>query len=98
MRTTIREIAALKRRGEPIAMITAYDYTSARIVEEAGVDIILVGDSLGQVVLGYDSTVPVTMDDMIHHIRAVVRGTDEVHIVGDLPFMSYQARRSEAGA
>ena len=96
MRTTIREIAALKRRGEPIAMITAYDYTSAHIVEEAGVDIILVGDSLGQVVLGYDSTVPVTMEDMIHHIRAVVRGTDKVHIVGDLPFMSYQARRSEA--
>ncbi len=96
MRTTIREIAALKRRGVPIAMITAYDYTSARIVEEAGVDIILVGDSLGQVVLGYDSTVPVTMDDMIHHIRSVVRGTEKVHVVGDLPFMSYQARRSEA--
>lgn len=96
MRTTIRTIAAMKRRGEHIAMITAYDYTSARIVENAGVDIILVGDSLGQVVLGYDSTIPVTMDDMIHHIRAVVRGTERVHIVGDLPFMSYQASRSEA--
>lgn len=96
MRTTIREIAALKRRGKRIAMITAYDYTSARIVEDADVDIILVGDSLGQVVLGYDSTVPVSMEDMVHHIRAVVRGTKKVHIVGDLPFMSYQASRSDA--
>ena len=96
MRTTIREIAALKRRGKRIAMITAYDYTSARIVENAGVDIILVGDSLGQVVLGYDSTVPVTMEDMLHHIKAVVRGSTKVHIVGDLPFMSYQASKSDA--
>ena len=96
MRTTIREIAAMKRRGERISMITAYDYTSARIVEAAGVDIILVGDSLGQVVLGYDSTVPVTMDDMLHHIKTVVRGTNKVHIVGDLPFMSYQASEVEA--
>ncbi len=96
MRTTIRDIAAMKRRGKRIAMITAYDYTSARIVENADVDIILVGDSLGQVVLGYDSTVPVTMEDMLHHIKAVVRGTEKVHIVGDLPFMSYQASRSDA--
>ncbi len=96
MRTTIREIAAMKRRGKRIAMITAYDYTSARIVEAAGMDIILVGDSLGQVVLGYDSTVPVTMEDMLHHIKAVVRGSDKTHIVGDLPFMSYQASESEA--
>ena len=86
----------MKRRGKRIAMITAYDYTSARIVENAGVDIILVGDSLGQVVLGYDSTVPVTMEDMLHHIKSVVRGTEKVHIVGDLPFMSYQASRSDA--
>ena len=96
MRTTIRDIATMKRRGKRIAMITAYDYTSSRIVESAGVDIILVGDSLGQVVLGYDSTVPVTMEDMLHHIKAVVRGTEKVHIVGDLPFMSYQASRSDA--
>jgi len=96
MRTTIRDIAAMKRRGKRIAMITAYDYTSARIVENAGVDIILVGDSLGQVVLGYDSTVPVTMKDMLHPIKSVVRGTEKVHIVGDLPFMSYQAGRSKA--
>ena len=96
MRTTIRDIAAMKRRGKRISMITAYDYTSGRIVENAGVDIILVGDSLGQVVLGYDSTVPVTMEDMIHHIKAVMRGTEKAHVVGDLPFMSYQASRSEA--
>ncbi len=96
MRTTIRELRAMKRRGEPIAMITAYDYTSGRIVEEAGVPIVLVGDSLGQVVLGYDSTVPVTMEDMLHHIKAVARGTKRVHIVGDLPFMSYQASAEDA--
>ena len=96
MRTTIRQLAAMKRRGERISMITAYDYTSARIVEAAGVDIILVGDSLGQVVLGYDSTVPVSMEDMVHHIRAVARGAAKAHIVGDLPFMSYQASESEA--
>ena len=96
MRTTIREIAALRQRGKRIAMITAYDYTSARIVEDAGVDIILVGDSLGQVVLGYDSTVPVSMEDMVHHLKAVSRGTKKAHIVGDLPFMSYQASRAEA--
>jgi 3-methyl-2-oxobutanoate hydroxymethyltransferase len=70
-------------------MITAYDYTSAQLVERAGIPLILVGDSLGQVVLGYDSTVPVTMDDMIHHIKTVVRGTERAHIVGDLPFLSY---------
>lgn len=96
MRTTIRDIATMKRRGNPITMITAYDYTSARIVENAGVDIILVGDSLGQVVLGYDSTVPVTMEEMLHHIKSVVRGTENVHIVGDLPFMSYQASGTDA--
>ena len=96
MRVTIRDIRKMKRRGEKIAMITAYDYTSARIVEEAGVPIILVGDSLGQVVLGYDSTVPVTMEDMVHHTKAVVRGTTSVHIVADMPFLSYQADQAEA--
>jgi 3-methyl-2-oxobutanoate hydroxymethyltransferase len=96
MRVTIRDLKEMKRRGEKIAMITAYDYTSARIVEEAGIPIILVGDSLGQVVLGYDSTVPVTMDDMVHHIKTVVRGTQKAHIVGDMPFLSYQADSAEA--
>ena len=89
MRVTIRDLKRMKRDGEKIPMITAYDYTSASLVEKAGIPLILVGDSLGQVVLGYDSTVPVTMDDMIHHIRTVVRGTERAHIVGDLPFLSY---------
>ena len=89
MRVTIRDLQKMKRDGQKIPMITAYDYTSAQLVEKAGVPIILVGDSLGQVVLGYDSTVPVTMDDMIHHTKTVVRGTQKAHIVGDLPFLSY---------
>ena len=96
MRVTIRDLRQMKKRGEKIAMITAYDYTAARLVEEAGTPVILVGDSLGNVILGYDSTLPVTMDDMVHHIKAVVRGTDRAHIVGDLPFLSYQADVAEA--
>jgi 3-methyl-2-oxobutanoate hydroxymethyltransferase len=96
MRVTIQDLKEMKSRGERIAMITAYDYTSARIVEGAGIPIILVGDSLGQVMLGYDSTVPVTMDEMVHHVKAVVRGTQRAHVVGDMPFMSYQADVSEA--
>ena len=71
MRVTISDIKDMKARGEKIPMITAYDYTSARIVDESGIPLILVGDSLGQVMLGYDSTVPVTMDEMIHHTKAV---------------------------
>ena len=96
MRVTIRTFQEMKRRGEKIAMLTAYDYTSAKILESAGVPLLLVGDSLGQVVLGYDSTVPVTMDEMIHHVRAVVRGTTTAHVVADMPFMSFQADRGEA--
>ena len=91
MRVTVRDLQDMQRRGERIAMITAYDYCSARIVETAGIPIILVGDSLGQVILGYDSTVSVTMDEMVHHTKAVVRGTDRTHIVGDMPFLSHQA-------
>ena len=96
MRVTIRDLKEMRRRGEKIPMLTAYDYTSARIVDESGIPIILVGDSLGQVVLGYDSTVPVTMDEMIYHLKPVVRGAARAHIVGDLPFMSYQADVSDA--
>jgi 3-methyl-2-oxobutanoate hydroxymethyltransferase len=86
----------MKQRGEKIPMLTAYDYPTARLVEQAGVPIILVGDSVGMVVLGYDSTVPVTMEDMIHHGKAVVRGTERAIVVVDLPFMSYQITAEEA--
>lgn len=96
MRITTRELKRMKKRNERIPMLTAYDYTSARIVERAGIRWVLVGDSVGNNVLGYDSTLPVTMDDMLHHVKAVVRGTKEAHIVADMPFMSYQADVSDA--
>ena len=96
MRVTVNDIKNMKSRGEKIAMMTAYDYTSAKILDRAGIPIVLVGDSLGQVVLGYDSTVPVTMEDMVHHVRAVVRGVSRCHVVGDLPFLSYQVDQVEA--
>jgi len=87
---SIHELAARKNEGRKITMVTAYDYPTARMVDKAGLDMILVGDSLGMVVLGYDSTVPVTMEDMLHHTRAVMRGTERAFVLGDLPFMSYQ--------
>ncbi|KKB37662.1 3-methyl-2-oxobutanoate hydroxymethyltransferase [Bacillus thermotolerans] len=86
----------MKQTGEKIAMVTAYDYPSAKLSEEAQTDIILVGDSLGMVVLGYDSTVPVTVEDMIHHTKAVKRGAKDTFIVTDLPFMSYHISQEEA--
>jgi 3-methyl-2-oxobutanoate hydroxymethyltransferase len=95
-RVSIHDLKAMKKRGEKIAMLTAYDYPTARILDEAGVPIILVGDSLGMVVLGYDSTLPVTMADMIHHVKAVVRGSQRAHVVADMPFMSYQAGPEDA--
>jgi 3-methyl-2-oxobutanoate hydroxymethyltransferase len=95
-KVSIPHLHAKKQRGEPISMITAYDYPGALAVDEAGVDLILVGDSLGMVVLGYESTVPVTMDEMISHAAAVKRGTKYAHIVGDMPFMSYQTDVKEA--
>ena len=96
MRLTIKDLQDMKARGEKIPMMTAYDYTSGKLLEQSGIPLMLVGDSLGMVVLGYDSTVPVTMGDMLHHIKTVVRGTEKAHIVGDLPFMSYHAEVSEA--
>ena len=93
---TLQTLQAKKARGEPITMLTAYDYATATAVDRAGVDAILVGDSLGMVVLGYATTLPVTMDDMLHHCRAVARGAQHAHLVGDMPFMSYQAEAAEA--
>lgn len=93
---TTTKFAAMKRRGEKITMATAYDYSTARLLDAAGIDSILVGDSLGQVMLGYDSTVPVTMEDMIHHTKAVVRGVQRALVVGDMPFMSYSISQDEA--
>ena len=95
-RTTVLDLQEMKTRGEKIVMLTAYDFPSARLAEEGHVDMILVGDSLGQVVLGYDSTVPVTMEDMVHHGRAVVRASEHALVVVDLPFMSYQVSVEEA--
>ena len=86
----------MKARGEKIPMVTAYDYTTAKLADESGIPILLVGDSLGMVVLGYDSTIPVTMEDMIHHAKAVARGTKHALIVGDLPFMTYSMDPSQA--
>lgn len=86
----------MKRRGEKIAMLTAYDFPSARLLDEAGVPLLLVGDSLGMVVLGYDSTIPVTVEEMIHHGAAVVRGSKKAIVVVDMPFMSYQVSSEEA--
>jgi 3-methyl-2-oxobutanoate hydroxymethyltransferase len=95
MRVSTTQIQAYKKRGERFPMITCYDYSTARIADEADIPIILVGDSLGMVMLGYDSTVPVTMDDIVHHTKAVVRGTQKALIVGDLPFMSYHVSVEE---
>lgn len=86
---TIPQFMAMKQSGEKITMLTAYDYTSALLVEQAGMDMILVGDSLGMVVLGYEDTVPVTMEEMLHHTKAVRRGARKSFVISDMPFMSY---------
>jgi 3-methyl-2-oxobutanoate hydroxymethyltransferase len=94
--TTIRDLAAWKSEGRRFVMLTAYDFPTARILDEAGIPILLVGDSLAQVVLGYDTTLPVTMEEMLHHARAVARGAREALLVGDMPFLSYQTSTEEA--
>jgi 3-methyl-2-oxobutanoate hydroxymethyltransferase len=96
MRITVTDIKEMKQGKEKIPMLTAYDYVTAKIVDEAGVPLILVGDSLGMVMLGYESTIPVTMEEMIHHAKAVVRGAKKALIIGDMPFMSYHISVSDA--
>ena len=95
-RVTTAKVREMKKKGEKITMLTAYDYPTAVAMDSVGVDIFLVGDSLGMVVLGYDSTLPVTMEDMLHHTKAVSRGTQRAMVIGDMPFMSYQASVAEA--
>jgi 3-methyl-2-oxobutanoate hydroxymethyltransferase len=90
-RVTIHTLRQMKERGEKIAMLTAYDASFARLFDEAGADVLLVGDSLGMVVQGHDTTLPVTLEEMAYHCRAVVRGASRAHVVGDMPFGSYQA-------
>lgn len=96
MKNTVSTFKNKKAKGEKISMLTAYDYSTAKLIDESGINGILVGDSLGMVVLGYDDTLPVTMEDMIHHTKAVSRGAKNALVVGDMPFMSYQVSVEEA--
>jgi 3-methyl-2-oxobutanoate hydroxymethyltransferase len=95
-RVRVPDFKERKHRGEKIAMLTAYDATMARLLDRTGVDALLVGDSVGMVMLGHDTTIPVTLDDMVHHSRAVARGTQRALVVADMPFLTYQITPSEA--
>jgi 3-methyl-2-oxobutanoate hydroxymethyltransferase len=95
-KVTLADFQEKKQKNQKITMVTAYDYPTARILDQAEIDVLLVGDSLGNVVLGYDSTVPVTMEEMIHHSKAVVRGAKGGYIIGDMPFLSYQVSIEKA--
>jgi 3-methyl-2-oxobutanoate hydroxymethyltransferase len=94
--TTVNDLAVWKREGRRFAMLTAYDYPTAQILDEAGIPVLLVGDSVANNVLGYETTLPVTMEEMLHHARAVSRGATEALLVGDMPFLSYQTSVEEA--
>ena len=96
MKNTVATFKAMKEKGEKISMLTSYDYSTAKLVDEAGVNSILVGDSLGNVMLGYENTIPVTVEDMIHHGAAVVRGAKNALVVVDMPFLSYQVSVEDA--
>lgn len=95
-KVTTQTVVDMKRNGEKISMLTAYDYTMARIIDDSGIDVILVGDSASNVMAGYDTTVPMTLDHMIYHASCVVRGVDRALVIADLPFMSYQVTSKEA--
>ena len=97
-KVTMPALAEMKRQGKPISSLTAYDYATSRLVDEAGIDMILVGDSLAQVVLGYDSTLPVTLEEMLHHTRAVRRAVRRALVVADMPFGSYHGTVAEGVA
>ncbi|CCF84173.1 3-methyl-2-oxobutanoate hydroxymethyltransferase [Nitrolancea hollandica] len=96
MRVSIHDLKKMKQRGERIAMLTAYDYPTARLLDEAGIPALLVGDTLGMVMLGHETTLPVTLDIMIHHTKAVIRGARQALVVADLPFLTYQVSADEA--
>lgn len=96
MKTTVTTLLKMKASGEKISMLTCYDYTMARLMDEAKIECLLVGDSLGQVVLGYETPLSVTLDDMIHHAKAVVRGSKQAFVVVDMPFMTYQVNAEQA--
>lgn len=96
MKNTIATLAEMKKRGEKISQVTCYDYSTARLVEKAGINMILVGDSLGMTMQGYKDTLPITVDDMIVYGRSVVRGCDETMVIVDMPFMSYQVSVEQA--
>ena len=96
MAVTVTQIKEMKQKGDKIAMLTAYDYATAKIIDQAGIPLILVGDSLGMVVLGYKSTIPVTVDEMLHHTKAVARGVKKAMVIGDMPFMSYHTSVDDA--
>jgi len=95
-KVTINTLLEMKTNGEKIAMLTCYDYLMSALLDSSGIDMMLVGDSVGNVLLGYENTLPVTMDEMIHHCKAVTRGAKRAFIVGDMPFMSYQVSTEEA--
>ena len=96
MRISINQIKEMKQKGEKITMLVAYDYSTAKVVDNAGIPLILVGDSLGMVILGYQSTVPVTIEEMLHHTKAVVRGTKKAMVIGDMPFLTYHTSTDDA--
>ena len=96
MRVSVNAIKEMKAKQEKIVMLTAYDYSTAKLVDEAGIPLILVGDSLGMVMLGHESTIPVTMDEMIHHTKAVTRGSKQALVIGDMPFMTYHTNTADA--